>query len=634
MLAESETLLHQAIKRYPHQIDEPNMAAQTPLHLSVRWPKGIKILIDADADINAGYDQGWPPPIFYAAFWHAHESIRLLLEKDCCMHIESPPRMMIDATTLLKYAIKNENSPDPYAKTRASIKDVRLTVEIIASALSTRRRSLENLAMIHLPQVSIMELGIRPDRVLDSKAGKAIEMLEMKKMSVPPSLRAIETEGQSVYHTGIMNLQQAELLWQSGFRDIDELDKSGLSPLMCAQQQYIFRNFEEVLALPNWFLSKGANRYQLQRHPFRTSTSHFQLKRHRFRTGSPATRSSINRPWLMDSSSSVAAIHYLGQRLGRVGICLQGQTSDTLRKSLVRIPTQWSHSFLKDSYLADVHSSELLRTILGDPLRDSCQCACSSSGCLSFTQMSKQPSGSINHLLPSEAFKAALVDTYCTALILDVDNKLELAWVRSEMFRFHTFQKLNLRHTCCTTNHQHIIAELGDEEDRHEIRLEQEEQVAELEALIEEFESEYQVKGIPIIDFFEGYWQQRMEEVMSEKNHVDKEKLNEIGVVLHEEDDESEGLEHRKINVNGQTVHVTMQRIGKVIGQISVEVAANPQDGKPADCADGQPTTQLADLPIPQAIVVGLASQAAHMARAVAAKNAALAKLESQERET
>ena len=84
-----------------------------------------------------------------------------------------------------------------------------------------------------------------------------------------------------------------------------------------------------------------------------------------------------------------------------------------------------------------------------------------------------------------------------------------MAWLRTEMLRFHTFQKLKLRHTCCTIQgySDSIIKELGDEEDRRELRLEQKEQVARLEALVEEFDSKYQVMGIPLIDFFEGYWQ-------------------------------------------------------------------------------------------------------------------------------
>jgi hypothetical protein len=504
-------------------MNEPNVLGETPLHLCARWPKGMKLLIDAGADIDVGYDHGFPPPVFSAASWHAHESLRLLLEADCCMHIEYPPGTPKKDETLLKAAISN---PD---------------LEIIVSTLSRRRRSLETLAMTYLSQDLVKELGIRPDKVLDSKAGKAIEMLDLKKIPIPPSLRAIEPRGETVYHSCLMNPHQAELLWQSGFHDIDELDELGMSPLMRSRRFRGYSDFEEVLELPSWLLSKGANRYQLQRYAFRSGRSAGD----RVLTPTPGYSKPMLsfKPRLSDSSSNIAALHYLGQSLGDTGIYLQGENSSLWRRtSLLNSPIQWSHNFLKNSYSPNIRSVELLRDILGDSLRDSCQCACSASGCLSFTQMSKRPSHWMSGFpRPFDALQVALVDTYCTAFILDVDNRPEMAWLRSEMFRFHTFQKLRLRHTCCTTEMDRIpitcvIAELGDEEDRQEIRLEQEEQVARLEALIDEFDREYQAKGIPVIDFFEGYWKQRMEEVTDEKTKIDIQKLKEIGVVVHAED--------------------------------------------------------------------------------------------------
>ncbi|MCJ1251860.1 hypothetical protein MMC30_009098 [Trapelia coarctata] len=65
------------------------------------------------------------------------------------------------------------------------------------------------------------------------------------------------------------------------------------------------------------------------------------------------------------------------------------------------------------------------------------------------------------------------------------------------------------RKTLRISKQMEIIAELGDEDDRQEIRLEQEEQVARMEDLILEFETKYQEMGIPLIDFFEGYWHKR-----------------------------------------------------------------------------------------------------------------------------
>ena len=42
--------------------------------------------------------------------------------------------------------------------------------------------------------------------------------------------------------------------------------------------------------------------------------------------------------------------------------------------------------------------------------------------------------------------------------------------------------------------------------------------------------------GIPLMDFFEGYWRQRMTAVLEEQHEVDVAKLTEIGVVRHDDD--------------------------------------------------------------------------------------------------
>ena len=38
--------------------------------------------------------------------------------------------------------------------------------------------------------------------------------------------------------------------------------------------------------------------------------------------------------------------------------------------------------------------------------------------------------------------------------------------------------------------------------------------------------------------FLKGYWAMRMDQVLRERGHVDREALRELGVVLHEEDEE------------------------------------------------------------------------------------------------
>ena len=419
----------------------------------------------------------------------------------------------------------------PWAKNR--IKDARLIVDIIIPILTKRHRSLQNLAIKQLPYPLIHELGIKPDRLLDSNSEKAIEMLESRKIIVsralrtkikaPPGHRKLPNfrlfAPATVYHLPGLNTRQAELLWQNGFREIDKLDQHGRLPLVIAQWRMCYQ-LKEHLKLLVWYLSKGVDMHQLQ--PYAYQRKGFKIL--------PT-----------DLKSGIAALHHLAHRLGEFILDW---------RIVVRhgCPVQWNYTYLESIYsLPSCDTTELLRNIISDPFRDSCQCACSSIGCLAFTHMIKGLRfrlGSTKLPHPryhwSDSFNRPLIATYCATILLEIDRRPGMAWLVSEIFRFLTFKKLELRHTCCSGSgpeYHDIIVELGDEEDREEIRLEQAEQVDRLEDLIREFKSKYQEMGIPLIDFFEGYWQQRMDEVLAEQTEVDTAKLTEIGVVRHDDNE-------------------------------------------------------------------------------------------------
>ena len=81
---------------------------------------------------------------------------------------------------------------------------------------------------------------------------------------------------------------------------------------------------------------------------------------------------------------------------------------------------------------------------------------------------------------------------------------------------------------------EEVIVELDDEDNRREIREEQAEQVEKLEALLVEFEKKYDEFAVPLGEFFDGYWNERMTEVLKEKVPINHEALKSIGVTLRE----------------------------------------------------------------------------------------------------
>ena len=108
------------------------------------------------------------------------------------------------------------------------------------------------------------------------------------------------------------------------------------------------------------------------------------------------------------------------------------------------------------------------------------------------------------------------------------------AWLAKEIIRFQTFKALELRHTCCEWHHRSGLTR-HDPEEQAEIRDEDHEKIELLGQLLQEFEENRGTQDV--LSFLKGYWTLRMDQVLREAGHVDKEALREIGVVVHEEDE-------------------------------------------------------------------------------------------------
>ncbi|KAL8722591.1 MAG: hypothetical protein Q9225_000947 [Loekoesia sp. 1 TL-2023] len=107
-------------------------------------------------------------------------------------------------------------------------------------------------------------------------------------------------------------------------------------------------------------------------------------------------------------------------------------------------------------------------------------------------------------------------------------------WLTDEIIRFNTFQKLNLRHTCCKHEYMGLTTDFTEPEpdEVSEIRDEDSEGIDLLEELMIEFRNERGDQDI--ITFLQGYWTSRMKEVRRTRGKVDLEKTKEIGVVWNE----------------------------------------------------------------------------------------------------
>ena len=151
-------------------------------------------------------------------------------------------------------------------------------------------------------------------------------------------------------------------------------------------------------------------------------------------------------------------------------------------------------------------------------------------------------------MLKSFNFWSPSVDVSRTWFLLGTEYLIDLVepsdpcpdWLSKETIRYQTFEELELRHTCCERDWPQGFSRL-DTGEQAEIRYEDHEKIELLESLLQEFEEHRGSQDV--LSFLKGYWALRMDQVHRERGRFDKEALREIGVVLHEVDEEGNNEE-------------------------------------------------------------------------------------------
>lgn len=82
VLAKSPVRASEIISSNADAIDEINLLGQTPLHLAMDWPEGVKLLIDAGADVDV-VDQFGQLPVSWACRTRTLMAVKLFLDTDC-----------------------------------------------------------------------------------------------------------------------------------------------------------------------------------------------------------------------------------------------------------------------------------------------------------------------------------------------------------------------------------------------------------------------------------------------------------------------------------------------------------------------------------------------------------------------
>jgi hypothetical protein len=473
ILRESEYDLTQAIKAKPAVIND-RLDYCSLLDLAFGWPRGIQILLEAGADACA----------FRLNFVDGREdtyhSVELLLRAGCKFdyhHIE-------DCTK-----VENGNA-------------MRC---LLIRELIQRLNGLWELAKCCLPPADLPRLFISHDEeggntiILDIWTAQIYSSLRKKGIIVEPSLQTPHVlyrlvQG-SVYHYPLFSAETLEVLYDFGFRGVNEPNANDLLPSMLWAESglgYVNKaTFSQVLDRTTWLVSKHAD---------------------------------LNR--IIPGTSSTVFSHIIFEFVDLLEIMWfppYGVPTDFIFEKW----QHWKKIALGLGKLLDVTPSTT----------DECICACSPSGCNILSQSLRQAFRMVSLDGPSRDprnpgfWLREIVSFFMTWM--DRDTRMPRAVIRS-----FTFDALCLRHTCCMVHHGDFRLQHRDRPEVEEILDEDRLRLEALDRLVTEFDDKFDELGLPIMEFLQGYWHTRMIEYLSERDPYDQEHVVEsrkLGVELEPE---------------------------------------------------------------------------------------------------
>ena len=503
VLHQSQGELLEALRHSPQSVNGLGIWEFAPLHLAVRWPDGIRILLQHGACVDSiGIMNN--TPLYYATELGLSETVSLLTKADPDLQIDG---MYVLSKASQQYRFRNVKRGRFHGK-EATPLDRGDVIDTLIASLAERRRDLQD-RLVNLSMVIDIDTAVfRDDRVLDEYAEYA-ECVERNAPraydSIPlrPSSLLIDSfmgTPQTVFCTDCLTVEIAEKLWQTGFRDIDVPDKCGLTPLMLSSRD--IGDYVDEIEVCAWLVRKGAKLHRPHCDP-----SDYNPDRTLDATGLP---------------QRTRALHFVAAKTGWGLGWLAREHEGTAEQLLHEFPGQAS----QDARL-------LMAAILADVACDDCVCACSSHGCLASTMMLKSFHKAevydLNDLCAHEWSPLAvqsLID------VLGPQNPCWI-WLAKGVIRFRTFQELQLRHTCCRWKYWGRMKRLEPEEVA-EIRDEDHEKIELLESLLQEFDEHRGDQDL--MSFFKGYWATRMDQVLQEQGGINEEGLRGLGVVLHQEE--------------------------------------------------------------------------------------------------
>ncbi|KAL3471247.1 hypothetical protein BJX99DRAFT_263445 [Aspergillus californicus] len=448
---------------------------------AVEWPHGLRLILTCCPP------QFLPSLLCEATRGRQWESFQIILDDGRC-----PVQL-----SAIFYAAQFSYNPAMFEK--------------LVGVVAAHRRRLLKQALESLPAEQIEELGLeRLHGLLDSQTQRVLDYLKACDDCDLSTLdiRCCDDEsytsyyrGRSVYHMIGYNRHAAEILYNAGFTNVDERYDNYQAPLAALWRYGMISGdrarLHVYLEAGEWYIDKGAS---------------IDYARN-------------SSPWLL--------VHEIAWEIGE---CLSEFFQTTVNRCY---ETGIARRSIDTNYWRSVCviNSKLLQCILTNTQHhDCCVCACSTGGCLPpavlFTTYFRLTTLSVMDLLSiypwPNLFNLWMFSS--PAIEKQVYDTLSPVAIRT-----WTFSALGLTHTC--QKHRgyadHRLKYIAPQ-DIDEIREEERILIAQLEELISEFQSKYEELHLPLPEFMDGYWKDRMREVLLERSFDEEEaqSMRAIGVVV------------------------------------------------------------------------------------------------------
>ncbi|CAG7958813.1 unnamed protein product [Penicillium olsonii] len=356
---------------------------------------------------------------------------------------------------------------------------------LLIQELATRIRKLWDLAQIHLPLHELPNLITHEtvtdkSYIFDVHVPETLAKLEAQGTEIGPQIVTPHSDcfipvSGSCFSHAIFSARTLENFYRHGFRGLNEFDKSGLAPL---QRSFCFLLAGETsfwkleLDRIRWLVSRGA-------------LVHLTV---------PGTNASI--------------AHHIG--VGATELLIQTVLLHP-QQNLNKRFRLWKQALLQGGE----------GWFLVPSITDQCRCPCSPRGCTTLSVV-------LRHILrrsKSCDFKAAFSGTdgrELTQFLIEA-SKMTPA-VHEEFIRCLTFDALDLKHACCIETGFDLYPKpkSREEEEIEEIIDEQKLRLIDFEKLVIEFQAKFDEIALPIIEFLEGYWYNRMVEYLRQRDSYDE----------------------------------------------------------------------------------------------------------------